>query len=728
VAWEQTLEQNPVAAIEFDERLVVRVLLDGEQRRLELPLGYPSSTGTATSPAGTTPPPPTTAASPVAAAADSTPAPGGLRVVDGQWSFATGPAADEPQATWGRQAMQFDGKQYVDAGAVMTIRGDQPWSAMAWVRPEQVADGAILSVLDEGATRAQGFSLHLHQNRLAFHLGPRWIDDALRIETQQTLEAERWHHVAVTYDGSEYAAGVQLWIDGQPQPVQIRLDKLTGGFNALQPLRIGHGAEGLRFVGQIADVRLFQQRLQPREIAQLAGHDSLAEIARQRPAARTLGQRERLAWNFIRQAASVELQQAYAAWQEAEQAYHQFESQLPTTMVLREQSMVRDTFVLKRGQYDQPGDTVTAGVPDWLPPLPESTEPARLRLARWLVSSEHPLTARVTVNRYWQHFFGRGLVETAEDFGTQGLRPVHATLLDWLAERFMASGWDVKQLHRLIVLSAVYRQSSDVTDASLAADPENRLWGRGPRVRLPAETIRDQVLAAAGVLESRIGGPSAKTYQPDGLWEELGAESFQQDGGAELYRRSLYIFWKRTIPPPVMATFDGPTREFCQVRRARTNTPLQALALLNDVTYVEAARELAKRLLLAPLTTDEARLQYGFRLLLAREPAASELPILRSALQRAREHFRTEPEAARQLVSVGANAPLTPWREPTSPESNRAAANTASTSGTNPSQPSSSALPSEPTSRLAGLSVVDWAAYTVMASMIMNLDETITRE
>lgn len=757
--WEQTLVQNPVLASEYDEQLAVRVLLDGDRRRVERPVDPSVSSTPSAAPtnAAATVTPANPAAGNPTALEPTRPA-NGLLMVDGDWYFVPGPAAGEQQAAWGQQAVQFDGKRYVDAGSV-AIRGDQPWSVAAWVRPEQVGNGAILSVLDDTATRAQGFSLHLNQNRLAFHLGPRWIDDALRLETRQTLQPGRWYHLAATYDGSESAAGVQLWIDGQLQPVQVQLDKLTGGFQALQPLRIGHGAEGLRLVGQIADARLYRQRLQAREIAQLACRDSLADIARIAPAERTLGQSERLAWNYVRQAATPAMRQAYETFKQAELAYAQYESQLPTTMILSEQSMARGTFVLKRGQYDQPGDAVEAGVPDWLPSLPDTGEPSRLRLARWLVSADHPLTARVTVNRYWQHFFGRGLVETAEDFGTQGLRPIQASLLDWLALRLIDSGWDVKQLHRLLVLSAVYRQSSKVTPEALSLDPENRLWGRGPRIRLPAETIRDQMLAAANVLESRIGGPSVKTYQPDGLWEELGADPFQRDGGAELYRRSLYIFWKRTIPPPVMATFDGPTREFCQVRRARTNTPLQALALLNDVTYVEAARELAKRLLLEPLRDDDARLQQGFRLLLARTPAENEMPILRSALQRARVRFQADPESARQLLSVGANAPSAGSAQapsnrpaagdltttPVPPVGVAAASPTASVppigtaAGANASSvPNANSQPERPATPVTGqaaaaqhssaLTTTEWAAYTVVASMLMNLDETITRE
>jgi hypothetical protein len=311
-----------------------------------------------------------------------------------------------------------------------------------------------------------------------------------------------------------------------------------------------------------------------------------------------------------------------------------------------------------------------------------------LALARWLVDPANPLVARVTVNRFWQLYFGMGLVKTVEDFGAQGEVPVQQDLLDWLASEFVRTGWDVKRLQRLIVTSAAYRQSSKLAPGALARDPDNRLLARGPRYRLSAEMIRDSVLATSGLLIEQLGGPSVKPYQPPGLWEELAATAgkYPQDHGQGLYRRTLYTFWKRTIPPPNMMIFDAAGREMCTVRHTRTNTPLQALTLLNDVPYVEAARKLAERVLLAGSSDPDERLSLAFRLATARRPRPHELAILRAALGRHLQQYRQHPDSAGKLLAVG-EAP-----------------------------------------RNTRLDPAELAAYTVMASVILNLDETITKE
>jgi hypothetical protein len=354
---------------------------------------------------------------------------------------------------------------------------------------------------------------------------------------------------------------------------------------------------------------------------------------------------------------------------------------------MREQDKPRDTFVLVRGQYDQHGAKVEAGVPASLPPLPPGAPANRLGLAQWLVSPSHPLTARVAVNRAWQHFFGQGLVQTPGDFGSQGDWPSHPELLDWLAHRFIQSGWDIKALHKQIVMSATYRQSSAATPETLRRDPKNHLFAHAPRFRLPGEVIRDQALAASGLLAERIGGPSVKPYQPPGLWEAVsydGELSYVQDRGAGLYRRSLYTFWKRQAPPPTMLCFDSPTRETCTVQRQRANTPLQALVLLNDPTYVEAARALAARTV-RKATDPAARIQYAFRRVLSRDPRADEVdPLLRLVAQ-LRQEYRANPEAALQLLAVG--------------ESPRA----------------------------RDLDPGELAAWTAMCRVLLNLDETINK-
>jgi mono/diheme cytochrome c family protein len=392
-----------------------------------------------------------------------------------------------------------------------------------------------------------------------------------------------------------------------------------------------------------------------------------------------------------RAVAALNLRQLADRLSALHKTYTDLERRLPSTMVMQEMSKPRDTFMLVRGQYDKHGEKVTPGVPERLPPAGAPAN--RLGLARWLVDPAHPLTARVTVNRYWQMYFGTGLVKTAEDFGSQGEWPSHPELLDWLATEFIRTGWNVKQMQRLIVTSATYRQSSVVRSDVAARDPENRLLARAPRLRLPAELIRDQALAVSGLLNGEIGGKSVFPYQPPGLWEELmsredganwTAQTYVQSHGKDLYRRSVYTFWKRTSPPPSLATFDAPDREVCTVRRARTNTPLQSLVLMNDPTYVEAARKLAERLIAGGKSPDE-RIALAFRLVLGRRPKDAEREVLRKLYAEQLEAYRKKREPAGSLLAVGES----PHAQTVDP--------------------------------------VELAAWTVVANTILNLDETVTR-
>src|SRR5204862_6241042 len=316
---------------------------------------------------------------------------------------------------------------------------------------------------------------------------------------------------------------------------------------------------------------------------------------------------------------------------------------IPTTMVAKEMDKARETFVLMRGEYDKKGEKVEPGVPSILPPLPKDAPTNRLGFARWLVDPSHPLTARVTVNRYWQQYFGIGLVKTAEDFGVQGERPSNPELLDWLATEFIRTGWDVKRLQKMIVTSATYRQTSRATPALLAKDPENRLLARGPRFRMDAEMVRDSALAISGLLRDKQGGQSVKPYQPPGLWEAVSFNNSQKyvpDTGEGQYRRSLYTYWKRQSPPPNMLLFDAPTREYCVVRRLRTNTPLQALVLMNDPQFVEASRGLAQRMMTEPGVDPKKRIAFAFKLATARQPETGETKVLLDVFNRQLADFR----------------------------------------------------------------------------------------
>jgi hypothetical protein len=364
-----------------------------------------------------------------------------------------------------------------------------------------------------------------------------------------------------------------------------------------------------------------------------------------------------------------------------------------TTMVMAELDTPRDTFIHTRGLYDQRGERVGPGVPASLPPLPAEAGANRLALARWLVSPDQPLTARVVVNRFWQQYFGTGLVKSAEDFGSQGEWPSHPELLDWLATEFIATGWNVKALQKQIVMSATYRQSSHLTPEILERDPENRLLARGPRFRLKAEFIRDQALEFAGLLGTEIGGKSVNPYQPGDLWGELSqrsdsanftAQFFVQSKGADLYRRSMYTFWKRTSPPPQMSTLDAPDREVCTVRRPRTNTPLQALVLMNDPTYIEASRKFAERLLAAEPSEDR-RMALAFRTATGRAASDRELAALRTVYDGQLARYRQQTGAALDLMKVG-EAPYD-----------------------------------------TRFDLPQLAAWTMVASVLLNLDETITK-
>jgi hypothetical protein len=368
-----------------------------------------------------------------------------------------------------------------------------------------------------------------------------------------------------------------------------------------------------------------------------------------------------------------------------------FDNSIPTTLVMQDMAQARETFILVRGAYNKKADKVTAGVPAIFPPVPKDSPMNRLGMARWLVDPSHPMTARVTINRFWQQIFGTGIVKTAEDFGAQGQWPTHPELLDWLATEFVRTSWDVKGMIKLMVMSNTYQQSSQVSPELQQRDPGNELLARGPRFRFDAEVIRDSALAVSGLLVERVGGRSVKPSQPDGLWEAVGfvgsnTSTFKQDQGDALYRRSMYTFWKRTSPPPSMTTFDAPSRENCTVRRPRTNTPLQALALMNDKQYVEASRALGQRMLTEGGATPEERLTFGFRLLTARPPTAEEIAVLVPLYQTQLQIFQGDKEAAMKLISYGDSK------------------------------------------RNEALDVSDLAAWTMMSNLLLNLDESVTKE
>jgi len=549
------------------------------------------------------------------------------------------------------QAVSLAGGSFVNGGDIANFGYFDKFSITAWINATD-PNGTVVSRMtpvEEGA----GYFVHLQNGRLQVNFVKRWLDDAIRVESHEPIPLNRWCHIAVVYDGSRVAEGIRIYINGRLVPMDVKLDRLNQTFAAkTEPLRIGKGHSS--FTGSIDDVRLYKRDLSSAEAELLAVPQKVSEILSIDRDARTEAQRHKLTQYFLATQASAEMRDTHENLVRLLRERQAFAESLPTVMVMQEMEQPRATHVLVRGQYDQPGEKVEPGVPSAFPPLPANTPRNRLGFAQWLVSPEHPLTARVAVNRIWQMHFGQGLVRTSEDFGAQGDLPSHPELLDWLATEFVRSGWDIKKLHRLIVTSATYRQASDVSPELLRFDPENRLLARGPRRRLSAEAVRDQALFVSGLLTEKIGGPSVKPYQPDGLWQEIATDTdYIQSQGDDLYRRSLYTYWKRTVAPPTMVTFDATSREACTVQRSRTNTPLQALALMNDVTFVEAARVIAQRLSSNPARSMTEQITQAFQAITARNPLPVELTILQRRFEASLQTFQKEPESAQRLIHVG---------------------------------------------------------------------------
>ncbi|MCU1295113.1 MAG: Planctomycete cytochrome, partial [Bryobacterales bacterium] len=584
-------------------------------------------------------------------------------------------------------AWHFDGKRFLEINKdIANVGYLDPFTFSAWIKPEG-PKGAILSQAED-YFEGTGHSVYVIDGKIRLHIVHRWTDLALRIETVKVLKLNEWQHVVLTYDGKRKAAGVRIYLDGEAQETKVLFDQLNEPFHvaAKTPFRIG-AAGGLRFEGSIADVRVYKRALPANEAAALAARESVGQIAALPPAQRSHADSEKIALAFLEEAAPKNITKTRAELNSLRSERAKLYESLPTVMVMVDDPKARETFLLKRGAYDGPGEKVTPGIPEILPQPRPDWPNNRLGLARWLVDRSNPLTARVTVNRFWQSYFGFGIVKTVDDFGSQGEWPVHPELLDWLAVEFIESGWDVKAMQKLIVTSATYRQASRVTPELLQRDPDNRLLARGPRFRLGPEVIRDQALAASGLLVQKVGGPSVKPYQPPGLWQELSSGGgYTQDKGEGLYRRSLYTYWKRTVTPPFMANFDSPNREVCTVRENRTNTPLQALNLMNDVAFLEASRKLAERMMTEGGTSPQQRIDYGYELLLARPAKPAERRVLLKTFEDFRATYANDPKAAEQFLK----------------------------SGESPRRP--------------GLSTSDLAAFTTVANLMLNQDAAINKE
>jgi len=558
-------------------------------------------------------------------------------------------------------ALHFEKEGTVNLGEAGDFDIGQPFSVAAWVYvpPAYNETAALIARMDE-ANDHRGWDLWIQQGQFATHVVHKWPDDAVKVRTKKRLARKgEWQHLTVTFDGSGRPEGIRFFVDGVvAETERDGPGRVRGSFRTPTPLRLGRRSSGSSFTGgSIQDLRIYHRVLAGPETRALAKIDDVRQLLATPIAEWKAESRQEVFDYFLL---------SYAPFQGARKHFTTLEDEreairlrYPVTHVQREKTdSIPMTALLARGQYDKPKDKVVAGTPAVLHPFPTGAPTNRLGLALWLVSPENPLTARVTVNRFWQEIFGIGLVKSTEDFGTMGEAPVNPELLDWLAVEFVGNGWDVKQLFESIVLSSTYRQSERTTPEKLEKDPANRLISRGPRFRMEAEMLRDYALQASGLLGDQIGGPSVKPYQPDGVWEavampESDTRNYKRDSGAALYRRSLYTFWKRSAPPALMDLFNAPSRESCTVRRERTNTPLQALATLNDPQFIEAARVLAERAFADADGRLAASLDNLAYRILGRPLQPGELAEVAGTLDAAQTYYAAQPDEAAKLLDVG---------------------------------------------------------------------------
>lgn len=574
---------------------------------------------------------------------------------------------------------------WIEYGDIFSFEKDQPFSISAWLRLNP-GGGSPFGKMEEGGN-VRGWGVEFHGTKPSFHLISKWPSITIHVQCQRDLPADTFLHFAVTYDGSGKGAGVQMYVNGQPEKTNVVIDTLTETIKTPESFSIGRrGAAGPQFAGRVDDFRIYSRVLTAVDVASLGGAATLALV--KVPAEQRTPEQKAQLQKFYRETQAPEFAAAQQKVADLRKAKEELEKTIPNTMVMSEMEKPRDTFIKVRGQYDQNGEAVAAGVPAFLPQIPPRADGKplnRVDFAKWLVSKDQPLTARVTVNRWWAMLFGTGLVKTTNDFGSQGEWPSHPELLDWLAGDFMTD-WNTKRVLKQMVMSATYRQSARVAPELLARDSENRLLARGPRQRLDAEIIRDNALAIAGILNPQLGGRSIKPEQPPGTWEinEMGGYNYDKSKGADLYRRGLYVYWRRSTVYPSFITLDAPTREFCSAQRARTSTPLQSLVLMNDPVFVEAARAFAQRILKEGGPDNPARLRFAWRTALGRVPSDKEIEVLTRTLDAQLTTYHQDKAAAAELVKIG---------DLPKPE---------------------------------GINDSDLAAWTALGNVLLNLNETIT--
>ena len=606
----------------------------------------------------------------------------------------------------GQPALRFGEQSWAELPSLSLDR-DTPFSLSLWVyHPEEEGDFVVAGQHDPDDD-FRGWSMGIGGRLLTFRMtgdkpaeGEERSVTVLPINTKR-LPADEWTHIVVTYDGSGERAGLTIYRNGDVIEVEGSefFASVEGSIRTKRPLYLGHGVVSsppdgpqARYFsdGGIADLRVFNRRITAQE-AKIVSQWSVVQRARDK-VLEELDAEEREALRLYYLAVEDgELRRLTALQNDIDREWREIRRRSGISHIMRERPDTEpEAHVLFRGMYDQPRERVAAGTPAALPPMSESLPRNRMGLARWLVDDANPLTSRVVVNRYWQQVFGTGLVKTGEDFGAQGEPPSHPELLDWLASEFRQSGWDTKRFFRLLVTSSTYRQSAQLTKEKLERDSENRLLSRGPRFRMDAEMIRDYALAASGLLVRKSGGPSVKPYQPEGVWEmvampQSNTRMYRQDSGDKLYRRSLYTFWKRSAPPASMDIFNAPTREHATVERERTNTPLQALVTMNDIQFVEASRTLAQKAMREAGDGFDPRLDYVTTRLLSRDLDQSEREVAKTSYDGFLDSYRANPDEARTLLAVGDSE-------------------------------ADEALPA-----------VESAAWTMLTSELMNLDEVLNK-
>jgi hypothetical protein len=623
------------------------------------------------------------------------------RVNRKQRATAGGDKDKRPELVAGKfgGAFRLPGDSYINIGEKFAyFERNEPFSLSLWVRLDAPGVHGPLVTRSGGVMNGnRGYEIMLHADgHLTAGLHHVFPDNSIEIATRRPLPAGEWQHLGLTYDGSSRASGLRLFVNGVAADTAVVVDNLhrsiiyakgKGTWGDAPPLRFGkrqdETTEGVAF----DEFRIYDRQLTSVEMSGLGGGPASLDGLLARRERLSPAERELLREHFHLRVDPVHTR-TLPALTRVRGTLNARLTELDEVMTMRDLPAPRPTFILARGAYDAPTEPVGPGTPRAIAAYPADLPPNRLGLARWLLSPSHPLTARVAVNRAWAMFFGRGLVPSLADFGSQGQLPSHPELLDWLATTFVESGWDLKALHKRIVTSSTYRQSSVADDRRREADPVNQWLARGPSHRLAAEQIRDAALAASGLLVRTIGGPSVYPYQPPGLWEALAtrnATTYTEGKGDDLYRRSLYTVWKRSSPPPSATSFDAAERLVCTVNRQRTSTPLQALVLMNDPQYVEAARKVAERMVREGGATPRDRASYAFRLITSRTPAESELALLERLYADERARFAKQPDAARGLLATGKST------------------------------------------RAAGLPVADVAAGAVVASTLLNTDAAVVK-